>query len=85
MRTTALEKEDLMNTVSTENSRAAVKQLPKFESALMTRKEAAAYLGVSEITLAIERQLTLKNWIIPSHYFFMIGSNTAYYRFCLRW
>jgi excisionase family DNA binding protein len=42
-----------MNTVSGENDRTAVRQLPKFESDLMTRKEAAAYLGVSEMTLAI--------------------------------
>jgi len=42
-----------MNPVSAENSRAAVKQFPKFESDLMTRKEAAAYLCVSEMTLAI--------------------------------
>lgn len=42
-----------MNTVSGENDRTTVRQLPKFESDLMTRKEAAAYLGISEITLAI--------------------------------
>lgn len=42
-----------MNTKSVENDRSAVRQLPKFESDLMTRKEAAAYLGVSEMTLAI--------------------------------
>ena len=42
-----------MNTVSGENDRTAVRQFSKFESDLMTRKEAAAYLGVSEITLAI--------------------------------
>ncbi len=42
-----------MNTMSVENGRAAVKQFPKFESDLMTRQEAAAYLGVSGMTLAI--------------------------------
>jgi excisionase family DNA binding protein len=42
-----------MNTVSTQSVRADAKQLPKFESDLMTRKDAAAYLGVSEMTLAI--------------------------------
>ena len=52
-RTNALEEEILMNTGSTAIGLATAKQLPKFESDLMTRKEAAAYLGVSEITLAI--------------------------------
>jgi excisionase family DNA binding protein len=42
-----------MNTGCTDNSRAAVKQVPKFESDLMSRKDAAVYLGVSEMTLAI--------------------------------
>jgi excisionase family DNA binding protein len=42
-----------MNTVSGENDRPTVRPFPKFESDLMTRKEAAAYLGVSEMTLAI--------------------------------
>ncbi len=42
-----------MNTVSAENGRATAQQFPKFESDLMTRKEAADYLGVSEMTLAI--------------------------------
>jgi excisionase family DNA binding protein len=42
-----------MNPVSAENSRAAAKEFSKFESDLLSRKEAAAYLGVSEITLAI--------------------------------
>jgi hypothetical protein len=37
----------------TDSGRAGAKQLPKFESDLMTRREAAAYLGVSEMTLAI--------------------------------
>ncbi len=42
-----------MNIMSTESVRADAKHLPKFESDLMTRKDAAAYLGVSEMTLAI--------------------------------
>lgn len=42
-----------MNIDSTEIRRAAAEQLPKFESDLMTRKEAAVYLGVTEMTLAI--------------------------------
>ncbi len=42
-----------MNTMSVENGRAAAKEFSKFESDLMTRKEAAVYLGVSEMTLAI--------------------------------
>jgi excisionase family DNA binding protein len=35
------------------SSHIATKQFPKFESDLMSRKEAAVYLGLSEITLAI--------------------------------
>ena len=42
-----------MNPVSAENSRAAAKEFSKFESDLLSRKQAAAYLGVSDITLPI--------------------------------
>jgi excisionase family DNA binding protein len=43
-----------MNTTnSTPNGRAEFDLLQRFESELMTRKEAAIYLGVSEMTLAI--------------------------------
>ena len=42
-----------MNTLSTQGGHADAKQFHRFESDLMTRKDAAAYLGVSEMTLAI--------------------------------
>ena len=43
-----------MNTTnSIPNGRAELDLLQRFESELMTRKEAAIYLGVSEMTLAI--------------------------------
>ena len=43
-----------MNTTNpTPNGRAEFDLLQRFESELMTRKEAAIYLGVSEMTLAI--------------------------------
>jgi excisionase family DNA binding protein len=41
------------NTKSLPDGHAVAKPITKFESDLMTRKEAAAYLGVSEMTLAI--------------------------------
>lgn len=42
-----------MNNDQTGNAGTASAQIHKFPSELMSRKEAAAYLGVSEITLAI--------------------------------
>ncbi len=43
-----------MNTTNPiQNGRAEFNLLQRFESELMTRKEAAVYLGVSEMTLAI--------------------------------
>ena len=48
--------ESLMNKIDqSSNGQSAAKQIPKFESDLMSRREAAAYLGIAEMTLAIWR------------------------------
>jgi excisionase family DNA binding protein len=52
-RPTAVSHEAPVNAKPFPAEQAAARPITKFESDLMTRKEAAAYLGVSEMTLAI--------------------------------
>ena len=52
-RATVVNSEAPINAKPLPKGKAVAKQMTKFESDLMTRKEAATYLGVSEMTLAI--------------------------------